>query len=305
MKEVEIAQAQAVAVPVNAPVAYGQQLATTAPGNGFLLGVAGLYVRQHLEIAEMLTGCETKNRYSVAVIPAGTAIPSAPDSNWSKQFRSSASFNPLLKAKEESECFERVCCPLFRGFTMPFKDGNGTDFLVLTRPFKCDPCYFPPCLTCNTQELSIAAGGTTIATAKEVTGKCCTSGCCQRRFEASNASGTVIYTFDLNDCTSKSGSHNCCAPTCFNEALTVDITDANGTLLPPSTFVWPGCNCGGLNDLSNFIIAFPDGTSADERSALIAGMFLLEFTVMELRRQNNKDNGGGGGGAPESKEMQR
>jgi hypothetical protein len=28
---------------------------------------------------------------------------------------------PLLKAKEESECVERVCCPAYRAFAMDFK----------------------------------------------------------------------------------------------------------------------------------------------------------------------------------------
>ena len=38
---------------------------------------------------------------------------------------------PLLKAKEESECVERVCCPAYRAFTMDFKDGAGATFFSL------------------------------------------------------------------------------------------------------------------------------------------------------------------------------
>jgi len=55
------------------------------------------------------------------------------------------------------------------------------------------------------------------------------------------------------------------------------------------------------------VITFPDGMTADERTALLAGMMLIEFTVMEQRRQNNNNNGGGGGGggAPQSKTMER
>ena len=166
MQEVKVTEGVAMA----APVGFGQQMAqaAVAPGNSFLVGLNGLYVRQNLEVLEMMSGCETKNRYSLCAIPAGTAIPAAPGSSWSKEFRSSAGFNPLLKAKEESECLQRVCCPLFRGFTMPFKDGNGTDFITIDRPFHCDPCYAPPCYTCATQELSISAGGVKVADAKEV-----------------------------------------------------------------------------------------------------------------------------------------
>lgn len=297
----------AVAQPVGQPVGFGQQLANegVAPGNTFLVGQKGLYVRQHIELMEALTGCETKNRYSLAPIPLGTQIPQAPTSSWAKEFRSAAGFNPLLKAKEESECFERICCAPFRGFKMPFKDGTGTTFIELDRPFKCDPCYAPPCCTCNQQEMSASASGQTVARAKEVTGPCCSKGCCERQFEVTDGEGKLLYTMQANDCTSKSGGSNCCAPTCFNEALTVDITDASGNLLPPSTFVWPGCNCGGLQDMSNMVVQFPEGASADERTAILTGMMLIEFTVMEARRQNNNNGGAGGGGAPPAQGMER
>jgi len=295
--------------PVLAPTPFGQQLAAVAPGNAFLSTLSGLYCRQHLEVLELVTGCEGKNRYSFTPIDAGVVIPTPATSSWSREYREKAKFNPFLKAKEESECFERICCPLFRGFEMTFKDGNGSDFLTVTRPFKCDPCYAPPCCTCNTQELSIAAGGPgnpAVATAKEVTGMCCTKGCFERQFDAMDPSGNVLYTLKVNDCSSASGGCNCCAPSLFNESLTVDIYGPDGSLLSPSTFVWPGCNCGGLTDLSNMVIAFPEGATADQRSALVAGMLLIEYTVMETRRQNNKNNnGGGGGGAPQSVEMKR
>ena len=46
------------------------------------------------------------------------------------------------------------------------------------------------------------------------------------------------------------------------------------------------------------VVTFPEGATADERTSLLNGMMLIEFTVMEQRRQNQKNNGGGGGGAP-------
>jgi len=310
--QVQVAQAvpvdQPVGVPVVQPVGFGQQMAGAGitPDNTFLLTHAGLYVRQHLEILELVSGCETKNRYSFTPIPSGTSIPNPPSSSWSADYRNAAGFNPLLKGKEESECFERICCPLFRGFEMPLKDGNGTDFITLVRPFRCDPCYCQPCMGCNTQEMNIMTAGRQVASAKEVTGLCCSKGCCARQFETYDASGNALYTLEVNDCCSKSGGCNFCAPSLCNEALTVDVRSADGTLQRPSTFVWPGCNCGGLTDLSNMIIDFPESTSADQRTALLAGMMLIEFTVMEQRRQNQKNNNnGGGGGAPAQQEMER
>ena len=80
--------AVAVAQPMmmaQQPVGFGQQMAqmNVPPGNTFLLGIHGLYVRQALEVVEMLTDCETKNRYSFTPIPLGTPIPAAPDSSMS------------------------------------------------------------------------------------------------------------------------------------------------------------------------------------------------------------------------------
>eukprot|EP00308_Calcidiscus_leptoporus_P001942 CAMPEP_0119353074 /NCGR_PEP_ID=MMETSP1334-20130426/2289_1 /TAXON_ID=127549 /ORGANISM="Calcidiscus leptoporus, Strain RCC1130" /LENGTH=304 /DNA_ID=CAMNT_0007366277 /DNA_START=57 /DNA_END=971 /DNA_ORIENTATION=+ len=288
----------AQATPVAQPVGFGQQMTAMTPDHTFLLTHNGMYVRQHLEVLELLSGCETKNRYSIAPIAANTPIPAQPSVEWSREFRASAGFNPLLKGKEESECCERVCCPLFRGFTMPFVDGNQTAFFTIRRPFKCDPCYCAPLCLCNPQELSVEAGGSVVAHAKETTGMCCTTGCCARQFTATDTSGKVLYTASVNDCCSESGGCNCCAPTCFNEALTVDVKDAHGAAVDPSTFVWPGCNCGGLTDLSNMVVAFPKDATANERAALMGVIMLVEFTVMEMRRQNNKNNGGGGGGAP-------
>jgi len=296
----------AEAVPVAVPVGFSQQMAGAPTDNSFLLAHKGLYVRQHLELVELLTGCETKNRYALAAIPAETEIPTNVDSNWSTQFRQSAGFNPLLKAKEQSECFERICCPLFRGFTMDFVDGNANAFMTISRPFKCDPCYCPGLCLCNPQELSISSAGKVIATAKETTGPCCTTGCCLRQFTVTDHSGALMYKLEANECCSKSGGCNCCAPTCFNQGLTIDITSASGELLEPSTFVWPGCNCGGLTDLTNMVVQFPVGSNADERASILAGMMLIEFTVMEMRRQNDKNNnGGGGGGTPANQEMAR
>ena len=41
--------------------------------------------------------------------------------------------------------------------------------------------------------------------------------------------------------------------------------------------------------------------------ALLGGMFLVEYTIMELKRQQEKENNnqGGGGGAPEQQQMAR
>lgn len=270
-------------------------------------GISGLYVAQRLELLEVMTGCETKNRYHIVQIPGGTQIPVAPDGTFNTQWREQSHVQALLKAKEESECFERVCCPLFRSFTMDFKDQQGTNFFTINRPFKCDPCYAPPVCSCTTQELSIMdKNGSLVAKAEEQGG--CAQGCCTRTFFITGADGHEMYRMEAPECFYKSGGGGCnvCAPTCFKEAYVIDVY-SNGQLLEndASAFVWPGCNCGGLTDRSNFVINFPDNAAPEERAGLIAGMMLIEYAVNEKKQQDNKNNNGGGGGAPARQEMAR
>ena len=102
------------------------------------------------------------------------------------------------------------------------------------------------------------------------------------------------------ECSYKSGGGGCnfCAPTCFRESYVIDLYEGDKLLESPSAFVWPGCNCGGLTDRSNFVVNFPDDATPEKRAGIIAGMMLIEYAVNEKKQQDNKNNNGGGGGAP-------
>ena len=111
---------------VEMPVAQGVPVqAAMDRGIEWTGGISGLYVAQRIELLEVIGGCETKNKYHIVQIPGGTDIPVAPTGDFNTQWRELSKAQPLLKAKEQSECCERICCPLFRGFNMAFKDGNG------------------------------------------------------------------------------------------------------------------------------------------------------------------------------------
>lgn len=86
-------------------------------GLGFLESVDGLFIQQKVELFEALTGCETMNRYHITPIPAG-AIPDPVPKEWIEHFKEEAAETPMLKAKEESECLERIMCPMYRSFNM-------------------------------------------------------------------------------------------------------------------------------------------------------------------------------------------
>ena len=120
-------------------------------GLGFLQDIDGLFIQERIEFLEAFTGCDTKNVYHVTPIQKG-ALPDPTGQvspEWIERFTRQANFYPLLKAKEESQCLERVFCPFFRSFEMDFKDGAGAVFFTLRRPYKCS--INTPCFMCAPQ----------------------------------------------------------------------------------------------------------------------------------------------------------
>ena len=153
----------------------------TDDGFGFTQNADGVFVRQRVELFEAVTGCETKNRYNLVTIPKGAAFPEKMDTAWSEPYKEAALSDRLYKAKEESQCFQRICCPVFRGFEMEFKTKEGATDFTIERPFKCDPCHCPPCCMLAEQELSVKGrDGVVITRAKERTANC--QQCCSRTF---------------------------------------------------------------------------------------------------------------------------
>jgi len=309
--QVQVPAPQVVAaVPVTAGTAMPAGFMAPSPGSqDFLNTMDGVFVRQQLEVLELISGCETKNKYNIVGIPQGTQFPppGQMNSGWTSNLRSQAGDMPLLKAKEESECMERICCPLFRGLKLPMKDGTGATFLTIDRPCIFDPCYTPPWCACCGQEMTLMNNANQpISTVKMQPG-CCVGGMCATYFHVKSPTGEPMYTLRASDCNTQAGAcGNCCAPTCCNESYDIDVYGPDMKYINTSAFVWPGCNCGGLTDLSNFTVQFPEGATADQRASLLGAMFLVEFTVNEFRRQNNNNNGGGGGGAPaQPQEMER
>lgn len=252
----------------------------------FLGTMDGIFMKQQIEVLEALTGCETKNRYHLTPVPQGTPDPTPKE--WLNNFKQNAQYQPFMSAKEESECFERICCSPFRGFNLPFVDTYGRAFLTVQRPFKCDCCYIPPCYTCTQQEVKVTdAQGMTLAIARERS-YCCTS-CCTRSFDAMDATGNLIYTIQASECSSSRGC-NVFAPSCCNESYDVDVLDAQGKLISTSSWVFPGCNCAGLTEVTNSVLRFPKNATPQQRAALLGGMLLVEYAVIEFRTKKNNNN---------------
>lgn len=282
-------------------------------GLGFLQDIDGLFIQERIEFLEAFTGCDTKNVYHVTPIQKG-ALPDPTGQvspEWIERFTRQANFYPLLKAKEKSQCLERVFCPFFRSFEMDFKDGAGAVFFTLKRPYKCS--INTPCFMCAPQELTlIDARGELAARAREEF-RC--GWCCSRSFvaEGGGAAGGGVhgggggeytrtstsstyehqeyYRIRTSECGTSRG-HNVCAPSCFNASYDMDVYDASElNVVARSANVWPGCNCAGATDRSNIVLRFPRDADPKRRAALVAATMLVEFAHFEWR----KDGGEGAG----------
>ena len=100
-------------------------------GLEFLLPLDRVFVRQQMEVLEMLTGWEGANRYEVL----------------------NAYGQRLFMAMESSEVCERQCCGPQRSFKMGLFNSLGKEILQFQREFRCFNC----CGLCCAQEVRVYA----------------------------------------------------------------------------------------------------------------------------------------------------
>uniref|UniRef100_A0A1I8H9U7 Phospholipid scramblase n=1 Tax=Macrostomum lignano TaxID=282301 RepID=A0A1I8H9U7_9PLAT len=119
------------------------------PGLEYLTQVDQLLVHQQIELLEVFTNWETKNKYQVK----------------------NSMGQQVYFAAEESDVCARQCCGPQRGFVMHITDNLGAEVIRVTRQFKCcacPGCYCMAGMDCCAHELQIEAPpGSVIAYVKQ------------------------------------------------------------------------------------------------------------------------------------------
>lgn len=168
-----------------------QGIPNCPPGLEYLAQIDQLLVRQKVELLEVLTDFETKNKYLVT----------------------NTLGQKVYFAGEESDCCSRNCCGPIRPFQMKIIDNFGQQVINLHRPLACQNCCFPCCL--QSMEIS-SPPGTIIGVVEQkwsiftpkfvvknasgdemlrIEGPCCTCRCCADvKFHVYSLSGTKIGT---------------------------------------------------------------------------------------------------------------
>ena len=124
---------------------------------------------------------------------------------------------------------------------------------------------------------------------------------CETFMSVKNQNDQEIFTLRRPVCCSmKDGCCvNVCAPSCCNAVHKTSI-EQNGVEVGEMKNIWPGWNMRGCFQSSsaadNFALIYPVQATVEEKSLLLAGLMLHNFTFWETRSNQNGGGGGGGGG---------
>ena len=230
----------------------------------------GAYIKQKIEMYEIVTGCETKNRYSICLRIK----------NWNKLYKA-------FKCKEDSSWIMRNCCSgENREFKMMIKyspngiNDKGDDyssqlFAELDRPFKCTCCGL------NRPEMNIK-----LAKDKKTIGKIIEPFSCSRvLIDTRNESNEPLYKFDIDR---TQPGISCRAFTCGAiESVDFPIQKINkqtGEYEIDGEIKRMGRSYDEAvigSDADCYDIVFPKDATAEEKLLILSTTLLIDFRYFE------------------------
>ena len=230
-------------------------------------------IRQEPELLEMLSGCETENRYHVFII-----LP-----NGMEKY--------LFKCKEESTFCQRNCCPSeLREFNMKIKsipsqmeynDNFQTYFATLVKPFKCTCCCLArPIITGVFHDNNQQFG--------HILEECT---CCDPKFVVSNNLG-IRYFITIEYCQCGFCCRNGCSK--FHEVeAQIRIGDGNGEVVGKIIKKVAQDILEVLGDADTYDIYFPKDASPEEKLTLIMATLFIDYRYYETQASSKKNKRSG------------
>jgi len=221
----------------------------------------GIFIKQKLDVAEAIFGCEQANTYYV--YPLGND-----EEKKGKKF---------YKCKEKSDCLAKQC---LTGGCRPFvlhvniedddEEIDNTPFLMLDRPCKCTFfCFDRP-------EMSIRyvedGRNDYLGKVRDV------FICCGVRFEILDALNNLKYVINGSVC---QWGMWCPAPCDQCENITFDIQSPSGEVISTIKKKSPGCLNAMVSDADNYAINFPNGATKEEKALLMSAALLLDYLYFE------------------------
>jgi len=253
-----------------------------------LEGLRGIFLYQKVELLEVISGCETKNRYQIY----------GWDPEKGHEKAKHGKIKPkLFKAKEHSECLQRICCGAARTFQMDVKGTgkvvakNDADELDLLRPFKCT-CL---CFCRSKMHISHKSIGEFAEAFNPYT--MCNLMVEVRKPTEGPAAAAVAsmpdhwYTIRAKCCQPAMFCHAPCKPCNKFEFFIYRPDDTEFTTpIGELTKVWDSCLRAAFTDADNFTARFPDDANVYQKAAIISAILFIDFLYFE-----EKGNGAQGG----------
>lgn len=224
------------------------------PGLEYLTQIDQLLVHQQVEIFEMMTNWETRNRY---------------------QIKNSVG-QQVYFAQEESDTCHRQCCGPSRGFIMHITDNLGQEVIRVNREFKC--CAGFNCCAganCCSMEIEIEAPvGQVVGYVKQ------RQSCLAPKYSINDAQDQSVLMIEGPTCI-------CQGPCCTNDqefiVYSCDMAHEVGKISKQ----WSGFVKEYFTQADNFGISFPMDLDVKLKAVMIGAVFLIDFMFFENKNNNH------------------
>lgn len=228
----------------------------------------GVYIKQKMDLLEVVTGIDTANTYYVFELsPSGEA------------FR-----RLIFECKETSDFMDRNCAPgQCRAIDLVLlKAGSGRDrqvVLKMTKPCQCTCC----CASRPEMKIYLTEGGRD-AYLGMITEPWT---CCHHSYEVFDATGSRRYTLTA-DCSQCGFFCKCPCEAC--ETIRFDVTSGESRHPEPPIFKKGTGNClkNSISSVDYFSVPFPANASWSDKALLLAATLMIDY--MKFEEKPDKDN---------------
>ena len=256
----------------------GGSNAAAASWEGILAECSDVFVKQHVEMMEALTGFETENKYSVF----GTHRGPFPQGE-------------SMFAYETSGCINRNACGPRRAFKMRVDCGGGANApaLTLERPLRCGA--WPCC--CFLQELHVYTGaggkhgGLLIGSIRQ---KCACSPASFFELYVGADISRPAYTISGPCIVMDNGLCDTVFAVCDASGMQLGSAGPNGVaeIRKLRAQDMSGWLREAMSDADNFGCSFPTSATPADKAVLLAAVFLIDFMFFESAGNGSSSGGG-------------
>eukprot|EP01006_Ploeotia_vitrea_P045829 TRINITY_DN66973_c4_g1_i1.p2 TRINITY_DN66973_c4_g1~~TRINITY_DN66973_c4_g1_i1.p2 ORF type:complete len:329 (-),score=193.45 TRINITY_DN66973_c4_g1_i1:646-1632(-) len=219
-----------------------------------------VYVKQKIELAEVVCNWEGNNEYTVF--------------NRHRQ--------PLFKAKEDTDCCTRQVCGSSRPFDIWITDTQQRPVLHLERPLRCCCSCFIGCCRCCAQELRVKDSARNDQPIGAIVQK---FACCKPKFDIRDEMDNTLYRL-VGPC--------CNCSLCGNDVefnILNPLDDDDAEPVAKISKKWSGIVQEAFTDADNFGVTLPMDMPTSHKTLLLSSVFLVDFMYFE-DSQAQKGNSG-------------